>query len=920
MGVDRFSFSENAADRGTKAPARRICLVAMRFLAVPLLMVVPVVAWAAYPALSVGPSSGLPGTAVDLNVVFTSAATPVSTLMFDLPLPASLSYVSAGTGAAAVAAGKSAQGTPIQGGVRVLVFGMNQTAISAGVVAQVRVNISPSALPGTVGIGMGYISASDPNGVAALIGGTAGNLVVADPSAPAISAVACSAVASSGATISWTTNKAADSQVEYGISEAYGSVTTADKALVTLHSQTLTGLSAGTTYHFRVRSSDASGKTGTSGDFSFTTLAVADTTPPVITSVAATAVSTTTATISWNTNEASDSQVEYGTTASYGASSATDPLMVIQHSRVLTGLSAGTTYHFRVRSRDGVGNAGFSGDYVFVTTGKGDTTPPTISAVSATVNGTGAVITWVTNEPADSQVEYGTSGKYGLSTILESAAVTSHSQTLSGLAVNATIHYRVRSRDAAGNLAVSPDYTLSTGSSLSSIQETLYLPFIRLSFDGSATSLEGKYTAVAVSNLDSTFATMRFTLYDTTGKEMQGDGIMNPVERTLRAGGQIPVIDFQLFGPAIHSNGSPGWVRVESSTARLAGFFLTFDSGLSFMDGADISSSLLRNYVLPEIGEQGGTRVTLANPNGTAATATIELVEADGTIRGSVQRFITAGSALSADLQAELFPGSPSVPSDYVRVSADQGLVSYESWGKAGRDIGMLAGQDRGAGQMTLYSPQYVVGGTLRTTISIVNLDNFGGVVTLRLLGDNGSQIGTTRVVNVAAGGKIFISDQAFFDNTVLTNPGQLRSGYVEVTGANVRLKGSVVFGDSRGSSYVTALPLVSTLRKSVAFSHIASNETSYTGVAMLNPNAAAVTVTIVLFDSAGKMTGSKMETIPAGQRRCRLLTEYFPGLVAKDGTPAYFKVSADREIACFALFGTYSQSVLSAIPAQPVP
>jgi hypothetical protein len=920
MEFDRFSLPKNAADSGLRAPARRIFVVALRFLLVPLLMAVPVVAWAAYPALSLGPSSGLPGSAVDLNVIFTPGSTPISTLMFDLPLPASLSYVSAGTGAAAAAAGKSAQGTPVQGGVRVLVFGMNQTQITAGVVAQVRVNISPSALPGTVGIGMGYISASDPNGVAALIGGTAGNLVVADPSAPAISAVACSAVSSSSAVISWTTNKAADSQVEYGISEAYGSSSTADKALVTLHSQTLTGLSAGTAYHFRIKSSDASGKTGISGDFSFTTAAVADTTPPVITAVAASAVSTTTATISWNTNEASDSQVEYGTAVSYGALSTTDPLMVIQHSRVLTGLTAGTTYHFRVRSRDGAGNPALSGDYVFVTAGKGDTTPPTISAVSATVNGTGAVIAWITNEPADSQVEYGTSSNYGLSTTLEATAVTSHSRTLSGLAVNSAIHYRVKSRDAAGNLAVSPDYTLTTGSSLSSIQETLYLPFIRLSSDGSDDSLEGKYTAVAVSNLDSAIATMRFTLYNTAGQEMLGDGIMNPVERTLRAGGQIPVIDFQLFGPAIHSKGSPGWVRVDSSTAKLAGFFLTFDGGLSFMDGADISSSLLRDYVLPEVGEQGGTRVTLANPNGTAATATIELVKADGTIRGSAQRFITAGASLSVDLHGELFPGSPVVPSDYVRVSADQGLVSYESWGKAGKDIGMLAGQDRGAGSMTLHSPQYVVGGTLRTTISIVNLDNFGGVVTLRLVGDNGSQIGTTRIANVAAGGKIFISDQAFFDSTVLTNPGQLRSGYVEVTGANVRLKGSVVFGDARGSSYITALPLVSTLRKSVAFSHIASNETSYTGVAMLNPNTAAVTVTLVLFDSAGKMTGSKMETVPAGQRRCRLLTEYFPGLVAKDGTPAYFKVSADREIACFALFGTYSQSVLSAIPAQPVP
>ena len=221
---------------------------------------------------------------------------------------------------------------------------------------------------------------------------------------------------------------------------------------------------------------------------------------------------------------------------------------------------------------------------------------------------------------------------------------------------------------------------------------------------------------------------------------------------------------------------------------------------------------------------------------------------------------------------------------------------------------------------MTLYSPQYVVGGVLRSTLSIVNLDNVGGVVTLRMVGDNGVQIGATRVVNVAGGGKAYISDQAFFDSTVVTNPGQLRSGYVEVTGANVRLTGSVVFGDAAGSKYIAALPLVSTLWKSVLFSHIASNETSFTGVAVLNPGSAGATVRIELFDSGGKSTGSTTQVLPAGQRTSRLLTEYFPGLVAKDGRPAYFKVTADREVACFALFGSNNLSVLSAIPAQPVP
>ncbi len=49
----------------------------------------------------------------------------------------------------------------------------------------------------------------------------------------------------------------------------------------------------------------------------------------------------------------------------------------------------------------------------------GDTTPPVISAVTATNIGTAtATITWGTSEPADSQVEYGTTVAYGQSTTL----------------------------------------------------------------------------------------------------------------------------------------------------------------------------------------------------------------------------------------------------------------------------------------------------------------------------------------------------------------------------------------------------------------------------------------------------------------------------------------------------------------------
>jgi hypothetical protein len=97
-----------------------------------------------------------------------------------------------------------------------------------------------------------------------------------DTRAPVITATKASAVSSTTATISWTTDEPATTQVAYGKTTAYGTTTTRNASLTTSHSQTISGLTASTTYHFQARSSDAAGNSVASVDASFTTAA----TPP----------------------------------------------------------------------------------------------------------------------------------------------------------------------------------------------------------------------------------------------------------------------------------------------------------------------------------------------------------------------------------------------------------------------------------------------------------------------------------------------------------------------------------------------------------------------------------------------------------------------------------------------------------------
>jgi hypothetical protein len=87
-------------------------------------------------------------------------------------------------------------------------------------------------------------------------------------------------------------------------------------------------------------------------------------------------------------------------------------------------------------------------------------TPVISNALAAT--STSATITWATDEPSTSQVQYGTSTSYGGLTSLDSSMVTDHSVTLNGLTANTAYHYSVISTNALGGQTVSGDLTFAT--------------------------------------------------------------------------------------------------------------------------------------------------------------------------------------------------------------------------------------------------------------------------------------------------------------------------------------------------------------------------------------------------------------------------------------------------------------------------
>ena len=101
--------------------------------------------------------------------------------------------------------------------------------------------------------------------------------------------------------------------------------------------------------------------------------------------------------------------------------------------------------------------------------GAGDTKPPRLSDISTCgIAETTADICWKTQEFSDSQVEYRASPS--MVSELDEAMVINHRVRLIGLTPGTTYYYKTMSRDKAGNLAVSDEYTFTTLGTLPAAQ------------------------------------------------------------------------------------------------------------------------------------------------------------------------------------------------------------------------------------------------------------------------------------------------------------------------------------------------------------------------------------------------------------------------------------------------------------------
>src|SRR4030042_5469950 len=137
-----------------------------------------------------------------------------------------------------------------------------------------------------------------------------------------------------------------------------------------------------------------------------------DTTLPVIQKVSISDITEANAVITWQTNKPATSQVEIWD-SNVSVSTELDKALITNHSVTLTALELNTRYRFTVISKDKHGNKAEL--EIGLTTPPQPYVPPLVISELKISNITdfSTTITWQTDRPATSQVEYGETDSYG---------------------------------------------------------------------------------------------------------------------------------------------------------------------------------------------------------------------------------------------------------------------------------------------------------------------------------------------------------------------------------------------------------------------------------------------------------------------------------------------------------------------------
>lgn len=370
-----------------------------------------------------------------------------------------------------------------------------------------------------------------------------------------------------------------------------------------------------------------------------------------ITNVQAASLTTSSSQIVWTTDVAANSQVDYGTTTSYGSSTPVDSTMVTNHQVTLSGLAAGTTYYYQVSSTDAKSNNGHSGGHGFKTAGfviSGTINPAATGGSGATLALSGAASFTTT---ADSSGNYIFSGlPNGTYTVAPSHAgytftPGSQSTTVNGSNITG-VNFTASASTAVPAITAQPaNQTVSAGQVASFTVVATGTAPLTYQWEKNGASIGGatsaSYTTPATTTSDSG-ATFGVVVSNTAGAVVSASATL-----TVTAATVAPTITAQPVSLTVTAGQTASFVVSATGTAPLTYQWQK--------NGVNIAGGNSASYTSPTTttSDNGASfRVMVSNTAGTATSAAATLTVTAATVAPTitaqpVNQTVTAGQTAS---------------------------------------------------------------------------------------------------------------------------------------------------------------------------------------------------------------------------------------------------------------------------------
>jgi chitodextrinase len=529
-----------------------------------------------------------------------------------------------------------------------------------------------------------------------------------------------------GYTVVW-----GQSSRSYTGSQDFGAVT---EATVSLES--------GKTYYMAVRGFDKQGVPGELSDEVTALIKGPDTTPPVISGVSVVNITSSSAVVSFSTDEEAYVQVGYGKNNLLGSLTGLTTVSARAHAITLTNLTSGTTYFYRMIAKDLSGNQTLSEILSFRTKDgtEGEPNPNPNAPIKflqitlSNVSNTSVTINWTTDKVTTGLIEYGTGYTFALNGF-DAAETANHVTSLAGLAPSTLYRYRLTATDTANNRVTSGILMFKTSDRLSQparpSSEAIFIPSI---------VENGKVrTNLGINNLSQVIANVSLTLVDVEGLVLGSKTIQVRPQGLEQLNSVARILFENSAGSDIQAN-----LYVESDQAVSA--------WASQIDNSTNDPSLL-------LSRRSGTSKILIPSSANISTFTSSLVVMNvgfTTAMVSVKAYSTTGELLGQNtsslsiapngiLSFENVLQSLGVTNNYGPIEITSlnnvPLIASSRVSSANRSGGFFEGIRYSEASLNQIIAHVVDTAEIRTNLGINNVTEFPATVMVRLFDSNGVEL-----------------------------------------------------------------------------------------------------------------------------------------------------------------------------------